>query len=59
VAVREMSTSLRCRIGLHRWHDATDPDDGTPTIVCGRCHKSISKPYEIMARIGWVGHQNS
>jgi len=54
-----MRTSLRCRIGLHRWHDATDPDDGTPTIVCSRCHKSISKPYEIMARIGWVGHQNS
>ena len=54
-----MIGKVLCKVGLHRWHDTTDPEDGSPTIVCTRCRKSISKPHEIMARIGWVGHQNS
>lgn len=52
-------TPLRCRLGLHRWYDDTDAEDGAPVIVCTRCHKTIAKPYEIMTRVGWVGHQNS
>jgi hypothetical protein len=48
-----------CKVGLHRWHDEIDHDDGTKVIVCNRCQKMQVKPFEIMARIGWVGHQNS
>jgi len=52
-------TPLRCRLGWHRWFDDTDAEDAAPVIVCVRCHKTVAKPYEIMARVGWVGHQNS
>ena len=52
-------TPLLCRMGLHRWFDDLDPEDGAPTIVCARCRTTVAKPYEVMARIGWVGHQNS
>lgn len=52
-------TPLLCRIGLHRWYDDLDAEDGAPLIVCARCRTTIAKPYEVMARIGWVGHQNS
>ncbi len=54
-----LGTPIRCRLGLHRWYDDTDPEDSAPVIVCARCHKTIAKPYEIMTRVGWVGHQNS
>jgi len=54
-----MGTPIRCRLGLHRWYDDTDAEDSAPVIVCARCHKTIAKPYEIMTRVGWVGHQNS
>ncbi len=54
-----MGTPLRCRLGWHRWYDDTDAEDGAPLIVCALCHKAVAKPYEIMTRVGWVGHQNS
>jgi hypothetical protein len=50
---------LLCRVGLHRWHDDIDHDDGARIIVCNRCGTMQAKPFQIMARIGWVGHQNS
>ncbi len=57
--VAVLGTPIRCRLGLHRWYDDTDPEDSAPVIVCARCHRTIAKPYEIMTRVGWVGHQNS
>ena len=51
--------TVLCRIGLHKWHDEIDHDDGTKVIVCSRCKTMQVKPFQIMARIGWVGHQNS
>lgn len=54
-----MGVPLRCRVGWHAWFDDTDAEDGAPVIVCARCRKTVAKPYEIMTRVGWVGHQNS
>ena len=54
-----MGIPLRCRLGWHAWFDDTDAEDGAPVIVCARCRKTVAKPYEIMTRVGWVGHQNS
>ena len=54
-----MIGKLLCAIRLHQWHDEIDHDDGTKIIVCSRCRTTQVKPFEIMARIGWVGHQNS
>ena len=50
---------LRCRLGLHHWHDTLEPRGRVSHDRVQRCGTSISKPHEIMARIGWVGHQNS
>jgi hypothetical protein len=59
VSLRHEWGALLCRMGDHRWHHDTDAEDGTPVIVCVRCGHTEVTPTQVMARIGWPGHQNS
>ncbi len=59
VTLRQEWRALMCRVGDHRWHHTADPEDGSPVIVCVRCGLTEITPTQVMARIGWPGHQNS
>jgi hypothetical protein len=48
-------TTMRCLLGMHDWRSATDPDDHTKVIECGRCGLREAAPDKQPVGTGWFG----
>lgn len=38
-----MAKSVLCRVGVHRWENRSNPENGEGYIVCRRCGKEGDK----------------